>query len=120
MVATDIRYNRERRSQDVGGIEAAPEAGFYDGDVNLLPGEVVERKGGRQLKERDFFFTRMRRWRSTKLMIARLVIGSPLTRARSRNVTRWGEVNRPTLYPAWRRTASSIAAVEPLPLVPAI
>ena len=34
-------------------------------------------------------------------------------------VSRYGEVNMPVLYPAARRTASSMAQVDPFPLVPA-
>src|SRR2546427_3612985 len=45
-------------------------------------------------------------------------MGSPSTRMRSRNETRCGEVYRPTRWPADLRIAASIAATEPLPLVP--
>jgi len=38
----------------------------------------------------------------------------------SLNLIRWGEVYNPTLYPSDRRIEASIAAVEPLPFVPAI
>src|SRR5277367_1361321 len=47
-------------------------------------------------------------------------IFSPLMRMRSLMRSRWGEVYRPVRNPALRRMDSSIAAVEPLPLVPAM
>lgn len=33
---------------------------------------------------------------------------------------RWGDVNRPVVYPHWRSIFSTMAAVDPLPLVPAM
>src|SRR5271155_920080 len=47
-------------------------------------------------------------------------IFSPLMRMRSLMLSRCGEVYRPVRNPAARRMDSSIAAVEPLPLVPAM
>src|SRR5690606_35946849 len=43
---------------------------------------------------------------------------TPLTRARSLKLSKCGEVYMPTLYPAASRMLSSMAQVEPLPLVP--
>src|SRR5271156_2424662 len=47
-------------------------------------------------------------------------IFSPLMRMRSLMLSRCGEVYRPVRNQAARRMDSSIAAVEPLPLVPAM
>ncbi len=46
------------------------------------------------------------------------VIGTPSTRIRSRNDTRWGEVYRPTRHPASRSAAATRVHTLPLPLVP--
>ncbi len=45
--------------------------------------------------------------------------GSPSTANRSSSDVRWGEVKRPVRYPVARSAVSSIAATDPLPLVPA-
>ena len=44
---------------------------------------------------------------------------SPFTLTRSPSSIRWGEVNRPTRYPCFRYTESSIVHTDPFPLVPA-
>ena len=60
-----------------------------------------------------------RRTRAASSRSAGSPIGAPSTAKRSVIDTRWGEVYRPVRYPAARRALSSIAATEPLPLVPA-
>ena len=46
--------------------------------------------------------------------------GAPLTCMRSAKRSRYGDVNSPVMYPAARRIDASIAAVLPLPFVPAM
>ena len=80
-------------SKKVGCAAKAP------GGEQLLDGGVEAREGGGEIGVGDF--ARRRR------------------RMRSLMRTRCGEVYRPVRRPAARRMLASIAAVEPLPLVPA-
>ena len=51
VVEGDVGEDGEERLDDVGGVEAAAEADFEDGDVDLLLGEVEEGEGGEDLEE---------------------------------------------------------------------
>ncbi len=50
VVERDVGDDAELGRDDVGGVEAAAEAYFEDGDVDLLFGEVEEGDGGEGLK----------------------------------------------------------------------
>jgi hypothetical protein len=56
---------------------------------------------------------------SSHAVMASGAMGTPSTAIRSEKSTRCGEVYRPTRTPAPRSSASSVATVLPLPLVPA-
>lgn len=92
VVEADVGDDGGQRFQHVGGIEPPAEADLDDRDINMSAGEVIEGEGGYQLKEREFFFTSVRRWASTKALTARRGIISPSTFTRSRKSTRCGEV----------------------------
>jgi hypothetical protein len=51
MVEGDIGQNRKDGVDDVGGIEAATETDFEDGDIDLLLGVIEEGEGGKDLEE---------------------------------------------------------------------
>ncbi len=56
--------------------------------------------------------------RAVHIATAASEIGTPSTRIRSRNETRWGEVYSPTRHPAQASASATRAATLPLPLVP--
>ncbi len=51
MVERDVGNDGDQGVDDVGGVEAAAEADFEDGDVSLLLLEVEEGQGGQSLEE---------------------------------------------------------------------
>src|SRR5690242_13424381 len=51
MVEADRRYGGYAGRKHVRRIEATAEAGFDDGDINVLPGEPVEGESGRDFEE---------------------------------------------------------------------
>lgn len=46
MVIADIGDHGQFGSQDVGGVESSAKADLYDGDVDVLPREVVKGERG--------------------------------------------------------------------------
>ena len=72
MIETDIGANSQKRRQDVGRIQPTSQADFDNANIDFLLGEVLECERGDYLKEGDFFFTSVLRYRSTNAATASL------------------------------------------------
>ncbi len=42
MIKTDVGYDCQCGMKDIGGVETTAKSGFYDGDIDLLTGEIVK------------------------------------------------------------------------------
>ncbi len=46
VVAADVGRDSQDRVQNIGGVEPTAQAGFDDGDVDMVSGEMVKRERG--------------------------------------------------------------------------
>ena len=115
----DLGHDARQRREHVRAVEPAAQPDFDDGDVDVPGGQVREGDRGHRLEEAGLgaLDVRVRASRSTRRTPSSL-IGSPLTRTRSRTDTRCGEVYRPTRKPRARSAATRKAQVDPFPFVP--
>ena len=92
VIERDARHDGHQRLDHVGAVEPPAEADLDDGDINAAGGEVGEcNRGVASKKVAPTASIVGRRW-LTHDATAISLIGMPLTRIRSRNDTRWGEV----------------------------